>query len=287
MMRMASKTERPARRATTTAAATAPTISVEMRDAVAWLALRRPGVHNAFNAALIRDMTAALRTLAGDRNVRAVVLAGEGPSFCAGADLAWMRAMAGFSRAQNLADARGLARLLQTLATLSKPTIARVHGPAYGGGVGLIACCDIAIASVSATFALSEAKLGLIPATISPYVIEAIGARHARRYFLSCERFTAAEAQRIGLVHELAPPATLDARINEMLGALLLAGPAAQASCKVLIRAVAGRPIDAPLIEETAMRIAATRATAEAKEGVAAFLDKRAAVWASPAVRKS
>ena len=267
-------------------AAKGPALSVEMRDAVALLVLRRPEVHNAFDAGLIRDMTAALRELDQAPEVRAVIILGEGPSFCAGADLAWMREMAGYDRAQNLADARGLASLLQTLDTLSKPTIARVHGPAFGGGVGLVACCDIAIASVEATFSLSEARLGLIPATISPYVIEAIGARQARRYFLSCERFSAAEAFRIGLVHDLAPPAELDARINALLGSLLMAGPGAQASAKALIRAVAGRPIDAGLIDMTAKRIAATRASAEAREGVAAFLGKRSPTWIPSALRK-
>lgn len=267
-------------------AAKGPALSVEMRDAVALLALRRPEVHNAFDAGLIRDMTAALRELDQAPEVRAVIILGEGPSFCAGADLAWMREMAGYDRAQNLADARGLASLLQTLDTLSKPTIARVHGPAFGGGVGLVACCDIAIASVEATFSLSEARLGLIPATISPYVIEAIGARQARRYFLSCEKFSAAEAFRIGLVHDLAPPTELDARINALLGSLLMAGPGAQASAKALIRAVAGRPIDAGLIDDTAKRIATARASAEAKEGVAAFLGKRSPAWTPSALRK-
>lgn len=263
-----------------------PALSIEIRDAVALLALRRPAVHNAFDASLIRDLTDALLELDRAPDVRAVIIVGEGPSFCAGADLAWMREMAGYDRAQNLADARGLARLLQTLDTLSKPTIARVHGPAFGGGVGLVACCDIAIASVDATFSLSEARLGLIPATISPYVIEAIGARHARRYFLSCERFSAAEAFRIGLVHDLAPSTELDARINELLGSLLMAGPAAQASAKTLIRAVAGRPIDARLIDDTAKRIATTRASAEAREGVAAFLGKHSPSWIPAALRK-
>jgi len=257
----------------------ASTIALEIRDSIALLALDRPDVHNAFNAELIRDMTDALVALDRDKSVRAVVLLGAGRSFCAGADLNWMRESAGYTAAQNLADARGLARLLSTLDGLSKPTIARVHGAAYGGGVGLVACCDIAIASQDAMFAFSEAKLGIIPATISPYVVEAIGARHARRYFVTCERFSAAEAFRIGLVHDLALPEELDARINEVLGALLLAGPRAQGECKALIRAVAHRPIDESVIDDTAKRIAKVRTTPEGEAGIAAFLDKRAAPW--------
>ena len=259
-------------------------VSVEIRDSVALLALSRPEVHNAFNAALIRDMTDALVELDRDASVRAVVLLGAGRSFCAGADLNWMRESATYTQARNLADARALARLLSTLDRLSKPTIARVHGPAYGGGAGLVACCDVAIATQDATFAFSEAKLGIIPATIGPYVVEAIGARYARRYFVTGERFSAAEAYRIGLVHDLALPDELDARINEILGALLLTGPRAQAACKSLIRDVANRPIDERVIDDTAKRIAKLRTTAEAKAGIAAFLAKRAAPWVPEAL---
>jgi methylglutaconyl-CoA hydratase len=264
----------------------ASTVTVEVRDCVALLALSRPEVHNAFNYELINDLTDALVALDADTSVRAVVLLGAGRSFCAGADLNWMRETATYTPAQNLADARALARLLRTLDRLGKPTIARVHGPAYGGGVGLVACCDIAIASQDAVFAFSEAKLGIVPATISPYVIEAIGARHARRYFVSCERFTAAEAFRIGLVHELAHPGELDARINEILGSLLVAGPAAQAACKDLIRTIAHRPIDSKVIDETAKRIASVRTTPEAKAGIAAFLGKRSAPWVPAAIAR-
>ena len=255
------------------------TLAIDIRNSVARVALARPDVHNAFDEISIAELTDALAALGADDAVRAVVLLGEGRSFCAGADLNWMRRMARFSGAQNLADAKALANMLSTLDNLSKPTIARVHGPAYGGGVGLIACCDIAIAVPEATFALSEAKLGLIPATIGPYVVAAIGPRHARRLFLTAERFSAAEAYRIGLVHELAQPDDLDARINQFLGALLLAGPQAQREAKALVRAIAGRPIDARLIGDTARRIARVRASAEGQEGVAAFLDKRAAAW--------
>ena len=254
-------------------------LTVEVRNGFALLSLARPDVHNAFDETLIAELTAALRALDADSAVRAVVLLGHGRSFCAGADLNWMKKMAGYGHAENLADAQALAAMLKTLNTLSKPTIARVHGAAYGGGVGLVACCDIAIAAQDATFALSEAKLGLIPATISPYVIEAIGARMARRYFLSAERFDAAEAYRIGLVHDIVLQGDLDSRINEVLGALVVAGPRAQAESKALIRAVASRPVDDSVIADTAARIARVRSTPEAKEGVAAFLGKRRAAW--------
>ena len=205
------------------------TLDVDVREAVALVALARPDVHNAFDETLIAELTQALRALDADAAVRAVVLLGQGRSFCAGADLNWMKRMAGYGHAENLADANALAAMLKTLHRLSKPTIARVHGAAFGGGVGLVACCDIAFAAHDATFSLSEAKLGLIPATIGPYVVEAMGARQARRYFLSAERFTAAEAFRIGLVHDICPADELDGRINELLGALLVAGPCAQA----------------------------------------------------------
>ncbi|HEX4523559.1 MAG TPA: enoyl-CoA hydratase/isomerase family protein [Casimicrobiaceae bacterium] len=254
-------------------------IAVEIRAAVAIVTLDRPDVHNAFDEVLIAELTAALQRLDRDQSVRAVVLTGAGKSFCAGADLNWMKRMASFSRPQNLADAKALARMLLTLNQLSKPTIARVHGAALGGGVGLVACCDIAIGELNAIFALSEARLGLIPATIAPYVIEAIGARPARRYFLSGERFTAAEAFRLGLLHGLAPLPELDGLINEILGALVTAGPAAQAECKALIRAVSHRPADASMIADTASRIARVRASPEGREGVAAFLGKRKASW--------
>jgi len=260
-------------------AAAYSTIEVDVRNGIGILSLNRPDVHNAFNETLIAELTAALGMLEADADVRVVVLTGHGKSFCAGADLNWMKKMAGYGPAENLADAQALAQMLRTLYGLSKPTVARIHGAAYGGGVGLAACCDIAIAAVEATFALSEAKLGLIPATISPYVIEAIGARQARRYFLTAERFEAAEAYRIGLVHDIVPGGQLDDRVNEMLGALLLAGPQAQLECKALIRGVAHRSIDADVIAGTAQHIAKVRASPEGKEGVAAFLGKRSPAW--------
>jgi methylglutaconyl-CoA hydratase len=258
-------------------------VEVTERNAVAIVVLNRPDVHNAFNGEVIAELTATFAALDADNDVRAVVIAGTGKSFCAGADLNWMKEIAGYSRAQNLADAQALAAMLRTLNGLAKPTIARVHGAAMGGGVGLVACCDIAIAAQEATFALSEAKLGLIPATISPYVVDAIGTRYARRYFLTAERFDAAEAYRIGLVHDLVQQTELDARINELLGALLVAGPQAQTECKALIRNVSHRPIDAQVIAGTARNIADVRASPEGKEGVAAFLGKRKAAWVPPA----
>ena len=261
------------------------TIAVDMRESVALIVLSRPEVHNAFNATLIAELTRALQALDRDAAVRAVVLLGDGKSFCAGADLNWMREMAGYGAVENLADANALATMLKTLHRLSKPTIARVHGPAYGGGVGLVACCDIAFAAQEATFSFSEAKLGLIPATIAPYVVEAIGARHARRYFLSAERFTAAEAFRIGLVHDIYPLDELDARINELLASLLVAGPRAQDESKALIRAVRG-PLDDAATADTAARIARVRGSEEGKEGVAAFLGKRSPAWVLPSLRK-
>ncbi len=275
----AGKAARPGSSPRAKKAARYDTITVDVRESIAIVVLARPDVHNAFDATLIRELTQALEAIDADAGVRAVVLLGEGKSFCAGADLNWMRKMAGYGAAENLADAMALAAMLRTLHRLGKPTIARVHGSAFGGGVGLVACCDIAFAALDATFALSEAKLGLIPATIAPYVVEAIGARQARRYFLSAERFTAAEAFRIGLVHDLYPLDELDGRINELLGALLLAGPRAQAECKELIRAVAARPIDDKVIADTAARIARIRGSAEGKEGVAAFLGKRPPAW--------
>ena len=254
-------------------------IAIEKRNAIAIVVLNRPDVHNAFDESLIAELTAAFEALDADAAVRAVVIAGAGKSFCAGADLNWMKRMARFSRAQNLADAQGLAAMLRTLHGMSKPTVARVQGAAMGGGVGLVACCDIAIAAQEATFAFSEAKLGLIPATIGPYVVEAIGARAARRYFLTAEQFTAAEAFRIGLVHDIVPALELDQRINELLGALLMAGPRAQAECKALIRGIAHRPIDDAVIAGTAGHIATVRASPEGREGVEAFLAKRAPAW--------
>jgi len=262
------------------------TLEVVRRESVARVTLARSEVHNAFDDTLIAELTSVLAALDRDATVRAVVLLGAGKSFCAGADLNWMKKMAGYGRAENLADATALATMLKTLHRLSKPTIARVHGAVFGGGVGLVACCDIAIAAQDATFSLSETKLGLIPATIGPYVVEAIGVRQARRYFLSAERFAAAEAHRIGLVHDLCPRDELDDAIDRLLGAVLAAGPRAQHEAKALIRAAAGRPIDERLIADTAVRIARVRGSPEGREGVAAFLEKRPPAWVPASQRK-
>ena len=269
----------PAAPATTGSDPRYATLAIEVRDAVAFLALSRPEVHNAFDETLIAELTRALAALDRDDGIRVVVLRGSGKSFCAGADLNWMKKMAGYGPAENLADAAALATMLKTLHRMSKPTIARVHGSVFGGGVGLVACCDIAFATHDATFSLSEAKLGLIPATIGPYVVEAIGARQARRYFLTAERFAAAEAFRIGLIHELHPVGEIDARIDVLTRASLAAGPRAQDEAKALIRAIAGRPIDDEMIADTATRIARVRGAPEGREGVAAFLEKRLPAW--------
>lgn len=262
------------------------TLDVAVRNAIGIVTLNRPEVHNAFDETLIAELTEAIDALGADDGVRVIILAGSGASFCAGADLNWMKRMAGYGRAENVADAKALAVMLRTLRDVGKPTLARVHGAAYGGGVGLIACCDIAIGAVEATFALSESKLGLIPSTISPYVVDAIGPRQASRYFLTAERFEAAEAFRIGLLHDIVPIAQLDDRVNEMLGPLLVAGPAAQRECKALIRAVAHRPVDERVIADTVKRIADVRASPEGKEGVAAFLAKRSPAWVPADLRR-
>jgi len=255
------------------------TLEIEKAHGVAVVWMNRPDVRNAFNETMIAEMTAAFRALGKDPEVRAVVLAGRGPAFCAGADLNWMKKMAGFSFAQNRRDALGMAEMLAAIHGLSKPTVARVHGPAFAGGMGLLSACDIAVASQEAEFCLSEVKLGLVPATISPYVLAAIGERAAHRYFLTAERFPAAEAYRIGLVQEIALSAELDTKVNEILGHLVQASPSAIADSKGLIGDVAGRPIDRKLIGDTATRIARARASADGKEGVRAFLEKRKPAW--------
>ncbi|HOG02847.1 MAG TPA: enoyl-CoA hydratase/isomerase family protein [Accumulibacter sp.] len=255
-------------------------ILTEVDGYVGILTLNKPQRHNAFDEQLIAEMIAGLRELAADPRVRAVVLSSTGKSFCAGADLQWMKRAAGYSDQENLQDARRLAELMATLNELAKPTIARVQGPAHGGGVGLIAACDIAVGTYDALFALSEVKLGIVPAVISPYVLAAIGERYCRRYMLTAERFSAAEAYRIGLLHELVPgEEQLDEAIAEIIDSLLANGPQAQAECKSLIRIVAGQPIDEETIDETARRITRIRASPEGREGLAAFLEKRPPNW--------
>ena len=254
-------------------------LELTIRNQCAIVILNRPEIRNAFDDVLIANLTKTLKKLDADDSVRAVVLMGAGPAFCAGADLNWMKRMAGYTLKQNYADAKALAGMLKTLDRLSKPTIARVHGPAYAGGVGLVAACDIAVGTVDAEFALTEAKLGLSPATISPYVVRAMGERMAHRYFLTAEKFSAAEAYRIGLLSELCLPGELDARINEMLGHIVSGGKAALAEIKTLIRAVSRRPIDDPMIDDTARRIAEIRVSREGREGIASFLGKRKPAW--------
>jgi methylglutaconyl-CoA hydratase len=254
---------------------------VEQKDGIARVTLNRPEVRNAFDDALIASLTQKFTELDRDASVRVVVLAGNGPAFCAGADLNWMKRMAGYGYDDNLRDARGLAEMLSTLDGLDKPTIARVQGPAFAGGTGLVAACDIAVGTPEAKFCFSEAKLGLSPATISPYVMRAIGARAASRYFLTAEVFDAEEALRIGMLSALVPAAELDATVDALAQHLLAGGSEAHARIKDLIRQVAGRSIDDALKADTARRIAEIRASPEGKEGIAAFLEKRKPKWFS------
>ncbi|MCR6661870.1 MAG: enoyl-CoA hydratase-related protein [Luteimonas sp.] len=255
------------------------TLSSIRKGSVLYLRLERPELHNAFDAALIAELTETLAAAGADASVRVVVLGGSGPSFSAGADLNWMRGMASASEAGNRADALALAQLMRTLDELPKPTIARVHGAAFGGGVGLVACCDIAIGVPGAKFGLTESKLGLLPAVISPYVIAAIGARQSRRWFATAEIFDAAQAQRIGLLHEVVPADALDDAVDRQAALLLKAGPMASASAKVLVRDVAWRTDRDALDAANAALIAKLRVSPEGQEGLGAFLDKRAPDW--------
>jgi methylglutaconyl-CoA hydratase len=254
-------------------------LKLEVSAGVARVTLDRPELRNAFDDALIAALTDAFSKLDADEDVRAVVLAGNGPAFCAGADLNWMKRMAGYSYEQNLADARALARMLKTLDRMRKPTVARVHGPAFAGGVGLVAACDIAIGTPEAKFCLSEAKLGLSPATISPYVLRAMGERMARRYFLSAEVFDGIEAHRVGLLSMVSPSERLDGEIEEMLKHLVQGGPEALAKIKDLIRFVSSGPVSDSMIDDTAQRIAEIRVSPEGREGIASFLEKRKPAW--------
>ncbi len=249
------------------------------REGIGWLTLNRPRVHNAFNDDLIARLGDALNRVAADPLVRAVALRAEGRSFSAGADLNWMRAMADYSENENLTDARAAAEVFRTLDALPKPTVAVVHGSAFGGGVGLVAACDIAIAAEEAMFTLSEVRLGLIPSIVGPYVIGAIGARQARRYFQTAERFSAAEAQRIGLVHQVVPADGLADAVSTVLKSLVGNGPNAMAAAKSLVRDIAGHRVDDDLVEDTSRRIAGLRASEEGREGLNAFLDKRPPAW--------
>ena len=252
---------------------------VEKRNTVAIVTLNRPEVRNAFDDVLIANLKKTFLELEKDEGVRAVVVAGAGTAFCAGADLNWMKRMAGYGYEQNLADAQALADMLRTLDRMSKPTIARVHGPAYAGGVGLVAACDIAIGSHEAEFCLTEVKLGLSPATISPYVVRAMGERLARRYFLTGEVIDAGEAYRLRLLSDVSTREELDGAVNALLGHLVIGGRAAQAKIKDLIRSVAAGPADDTMIADTAKRIAEIRVSPEGKEGIASFLEKRKPAW--------
>jgi len=254
-------------------------LKIDRRGASVWIWMNRPDVHNAFDEALIAELTAAFTELDADEDVRAIVLAGEGKSFSAGADLNWMKRQGASTPYQNLTDARKLAALFRTISACRTPTVARVHGAALGGGMGLASACDICVASTKAQFATSEVRLGIIPAAIGPYVLRAIGERQAYRYFQTAERISAERAREIGLAHEVGPLEELDARVQQVVDALLLGGPMAQAAATELIRAVANRPIDDAMVEDTARRIATLRATPEAAEGLGAFLAKRPAAW--------
>lgn len=249
------------------------------RGNVTTIRLNRPEKHNAFDDTLIAELTAAFRAAGSDTSCRVVVLSAAGPSFSAGADLDWMKRMAHQPRAANERDAMALADLMVAIDGCPKPVVGLVQGAAYGGGVGLAACCDIVIAAAEASFCLSEVRLGLIPAVISPYVAAAIGPRACRRYFLTAERFDAAEAHRLGLVHEVVPAGELAAAGERMVGHLLKGGPLAQRAAKELVARVAFAEIDEALLRDTAWRIAEARASAEGKEGIAAFLEKRKPNW--------
>ncbi len=258
------------------------TIRVEREAAngqIARLTLHRPEVRNAFNEVVIAELTAAFSELGQDPHLRAIVLAAEGKAFCAGADLNWMKAMAHFSWDQNHADAALLAEMLWTIYSCPVPVIARVQGDAYAGGVGLVSVCDVVVAVESAGFCLSEAKLGLLPATIGPYVVRALGEQASRRYFLTAERFSAGEAHRLGLVHELATAETLDEKVDAIAAAIAANGPAAVRACKRLVQDVAHARITPALRDDTARRIADIRASAEGREGVQSFLNKSRPAW--------
>lgn len=246
---------------------------------VVWIRMDRPKLHNAFDETLIAELTQAFTEADRESGVRAIVLAGEGASFSAGADLNWMRRLGEATPEQNLADAMALANLYRTISACARPTLARVHGAAMGGGLGLAAACDICVASSAAFFAASEVRLGIIPSAIGPYLVRAIGERQAYRYFQTAERIPAARARELGLVHEVVEADALDAKVDELLQALLAGGPMAQAASTELIRAVAHRPVDDEVVADTARRIAAIRATPEAREGLSAFLAKRPAGW--------
>ena len=252
---------------------------LEFDAGIATVTLNRPEVRNAFNDEVIAELTAVFLELGHRTEVRCVVLAANGPAFCAGADLNWMKRMAGYTRDENINDASALARMLEVIYNCPKPTVARVQGDVYAGGVGLVAACDMAVAADSAHFCLSEVRIGLIPATISPYVIRAMGPRAAHRWFLTAERFDAAEAHRIGLVHEVVAPGALDATLAGLARSLVQAGPDAVSACKRLVQDVAGRTLTPALVQRTVEGIADIRASEEGREGIRSFLEKRKPSW--------
>ncbi|WP_343670837.1 enoyl-CoA hydratase/isomerase family protein [Paraburkholderia heleia] len=255
------------------------TLAVEVVGHVATVTLNRPEVRNAFNEAMIADVTAAFAALGARDDVRAIVLAGNGKAFCAGADLNWMRKMAGYSDEENRADAMRLAQMLSAVYRCPKPVVARVHGDAYAGGMGLVCAADIVVAVETAHFCLSEARLGLIPATIAPYVIRALGEQASRRYFVTAEAFDCATAQRLGLVSEAVSAEALDATVQRITETLCANSPNAVRECKQLVQDIAGQTIDNALIEDTAVRIARIRASEEGRDGVSSFLEKRTPRW--------
>jgi len=254
-------------------------LTIERDGPVVRVFLNRPEVRNAFNDAVITELTGAFRAFANEPSLRAVILGGHGKAFCAGGDLAWMRSMADYSWEQNRADASALAEMLWTIYRCPLPVIGRIHGDCYAGGVGLAACCDVLVAAEGMNFCLSEAKIGLLPATIGPYVIKALGEQAARRYFITAERFDAATAKALGFVHEVVPAESIDAKVGEIVQAIVANGPAAVKACKQLVQDLAGQPITEALRADTARRIADIRASDEGKEGVQAFLNKRPPAW--------
>lgn len=252
-------------------------ITTELGITTIWM--NRPEVHNAFDEVLIAELDQAVQQLSSDDQTRVVILAGRGKSFSAGADLNWMKRAASYTHQENMLDALALANMLRRVAEMPKPTVARVHGAALGGGTGLVAACDIAVASTAAVFATSEVRFGILAATISPYVVRAIGARQANRYFQTAERISADRALQLGLVHEVSAPEEIDRVVLEIVEQLLLGGPKAQAASKALVRAVDNRVIDDAVVQDTAERIAGLRATPEGAEGLSAFLEKRTPSW--------
>jgi methylglutaconyl-CoA hydratase len=255
------------------------TLEVTVENRVAKVFLNRPEVRNAFNDGVITELAETFTRLGQDPGVRAIVLGGHGKAFCAGADLNWMKSMAGYGWEDNRADATRLAEMLWAIYSCPLPVVGRLHGDCYAGGMGLAACCDVLVAAEGMHFCLSEARLGLLPATISPYVMRAMGEQAARRYFITAERFSAAQAREMGFVHELVAPDALDAKVDEIVALLVANGPAAVKACKRLVQDFAGREITQDLRAETARRIADIRASDEGREGVQAFLNKREPAW--------